>query len=317
MLNGTRRPLLSVLALVATTALLAGCFSIEATFTINDDATAEIDYLVLIDTEQLGEIADLLGEDAGGLDGLGGDALLQELTGDDDPCADLTSELTDYDVSTREIDDDGQVGVGCTVSGVPIEEISSLGDDTSSFSIEQDADGTSFDAVLEGVDELTGTGDDGSAEIVALLGLELDDLFTIRFVVTAPGSLGDNNATSTDGATATWVVTPDAEFVVDGDATMSAQWTPGDSGGSSTLIILIVIALVIAAAIVAFLLVKRSKRPSDAPEAAAGSPLEAPAASATPPPPPPPPPSTPDAGSTPPPPPPPPSSSSPPPPPAS
>jgi hypothetical protein len=150
----TSRTVTWAAAVAATSALLTGCFTVEATFTINEDATADLDYLVLIDTEQLQEFAGLLGEDAGELDELSGDALLEEFTGGDDPCADLTEELADYEVSIREIDENGEVGVGCTVSGVPIAELNSLGDDTSSFSIEQDDDGTRFRATLEGVDEL-------------------------------------------------------------------------------------------------------------------------------------------------------------------
>jgi hypothetical protein len=235
---------------------------VEATFTIGEDATAEVDYLVLIDTEQLQEFAGLLGEDAGELDDLSGDALLEEFTGGDDPCGDLTEELADYEVSIREIDENGEVGVGCTVSGVPIAELNSLGDDTSSFSIEQDDDGTRFRATLEGVDELTG--EPGDTEMMTeMLGVGLDDLFTIRFVVTAPGSLGENNATSTDGSTATWDVKADADFVTDGDATMTAEWTPGGGDDSSSIwIIVAIIAVVAAVAAAAVVLVKRSKRPA-------------------------------------------------------
>ncbi len=256
----TVRTSISALAVVAASALLAGCFTLEASFTINDDATADLDYLILIDTEQLQEFSSLLGEDVGALGDLSGDALLDEFFGGEDPCADLTSELTDFEVSTREINDGGEVGVGCTVTGVPIAELQSLGDDTSSFSIVQDDAGTRFDAVLEGVDELAG--DPSETEMMTeMLGVSLDDLFTIKFVVTAPGSLGENNASSTDGSTATWDVKADADFVTGGDASMTAVWTPGGGGdgGSSTWIILAIIAAaaVVAAAVV--VVVKRSK----------------------------------------------------------
>ena len=265
MARRTMKTAATALALAAASALLAGCFTVEATFTINDDATADLDYLVLIDTEQLQEFAGLLGEDAGALDELSGDALLEEFTGGDDPCADLTEGLTQYDVSTRQIDENGEVGVGCTVSGVPIAELNSLGDDTSSFSIEQDADGTRFNAVLEGVDELAGDPDETGA-MAEMLGLSLDDLFTIRFTVTAPGSLGENNASSTDGSTARWEVKPDADFVTDGDATMTAEWTPGGgSASSSTWIIILILAAVVAAAVIAFVLLRRSKGTADHP----------------------------------------------------
>lgn len=312
MTRRTTRTAASALALAAASAVLAGCFTVEATFTIKDDATADLDYVILIDTEQLQELSGLLGEDAGALDELSGDALLEEFTGGDDPCADLTAELTDYDVSTREIDEDGEVGVGCTVSNVPIAELSSLGDDTSSFSIEQDDQGTRFNAVLEGVDELAGDPAETDA-MVEMLGLTLDDLFTIRFTVTAPGSLGENNASSTNGSTATWEVKPDAEFVSDGDATMTAEWTPGGgSGGSSTWVIILIVAAVVAAAAVAFVLLRRSKSTTDQSgnDAATIEPTTQPAATPPPPgmapppspgtPPPPPPPGAPALPTTPP-----------------
>lgn len=293
----TLRTAISALAVIATSALLAGCFTLEATFTVNDDATADLDYLILLDTEKLEELSGLLGEDLGDVGDLSGDALLDEFFGGDDPCADLTEELTDYEVTTREIREDGEAGVGCTVIGVPIAELNSLGDDTSSFSIEQDDDGTRFNAVLEGVDELAG--DPSETEMLTeMLGVSLDDLFTIRFIVTAPGSLGENNASSTDGSKATWEVKPDADFVTDGDATMTAEWTPGGGGGGSSLwIILVIIAVLAAIAAVAVVLVKRSKGQgpgsSDAPAATpppSGTPPPpgTPTTPGTPPPPPPP-----------------------------
>lgn len=311
------------IALAVTSALLAGCFTVDATFTIKDDATADLDYLILIDTEQLQEFAGLLGEDAGALDELSGAALLEEITGGDDPCGDLTGELTDDDVTVRQIDENGEVGVGCTVSGVPVAELNSLGDDTSSFSIEQDDQGTRFNAVLEGVDELAGDPAETDA-MTEMLGVTLDDLFTIRFTVTAPGSLGENNASSTDGSTATWEVKPDSDFVTNGDATMTAEWTPGGGGsGSSPWIIIAIIAAVVAAAAIAFVLFKRSKDKPDATAAAVtdnpmappglaqqppgmtAQPPPPPASPSAPPPPPPALPGIPEPPSTPPPPPPP------------
>ena len=142
--------------------------------------------------------------------------------------------------------------------------------------------------MLEGVDELAG--DPSETEMITeTLGVSLDDLFTIRFVVTAPGSLGDNNASSTDGSKATWDVKPDADFVTDGDATMTAEWTPGGgSSGSSVWIILAIIAVVAAIAAVAVVLVKRSKGqspgPTDAPDPASSSPGTPPPPGMTPPP---------------------------------
>ncbi len=292
----TIRTAASALTIAATSVLLAGCFTVEATFTIKDDATADLDYLVLIDTEQLEELAGLLGEDAGALDELSGDALLEEFTGGDDPCGDLTQELTQYDVSTREVDENGQVGVGCTVSGVPVADLNSLGDETSTFSIEQDDDGTRFNAVLEGVDEIAG--DPADTEMMTeMLGVSLDDLFTIKFTVTAPGSLGENNASSTDGSTATWNVKPDADFVTDGDATMTAEWTPGgDDSGSSVLIIVAIVAVVAAVAALAVVLAKRSKGATPPAGGAVVDTPTSPPGATTPPPPPPPPMAAPTGG---------------------
>jgi len=312
MTRRTKTTVGSAIALAAASVVLAGCFTVDATFTIKDDATADLDYLILIDTERLQELSGLLGEDAGTLDELSGDALVEEITGGDDPCGDLTGELTDYDVTVRQIDENGEVGVGCTVFGVPIAELNSLGDDTSSFSIEQDDQGTRFNAVLEGVDELAGDPAETDA-MTEMLGVTLDELFTIRFTVTAPGSLGENNATSTDGSTATWEVKPDSDFVTNGDANMTAEWTPG-GGGSSTGIVIAIIAAVVAAAAIAFLLLKRSKgKPdteavalADNPMAPAGLAQQPPGMTAPPPPPPaspsapPPPPGIPEPPSTPP-----------------
>jgi hypothetical protein len=258
---------MTALGLAAASVLLAGCFSVEATFTINDDATADVDFVTLIDTSQLQEFAGLLGEDAAALEDLSGDALLNELTGGDDPCADFIGDFSDYDVSSREIDEGSEVGVGCTAKGIPISELNSLGDDTSSFTIEQDDDGTTrFDAVLEGVDELTGDPAE-TEQMTEMLGISLDDLFTIKFTVSAPGGLDEHNASSTDGSTATWDVKPDADFVTDGTATLSAVWTPGGGGddGSSWWIILLIVAAVVAIAAVAVVLVKRSKGAGDGP----------------------------------------------------
>lgn len=206
---------------------------------------------------------------------------------------------------------------------MPVAELNSLGDDTSSFSIEQDDQGTRFNAVLEGVDELAGDPAETDA-MTEMLGVTLDDLFTIRFTVTAPGSLGENNASSTDGSTATWEVKPDSDFVTNGDATMTAEWTPGGGGsGSSPWIIIAIIAAVVAAAAIAFVLFKRSKDKPDATAAAVtdnpmappglaqqppgmtAQPPPPPASPSAPPPPPPALPGIPEPPSTPPPPPPP------------
>ena len=57
--------------------MLAGCFSVESNITIDDDGTADVELVTLIDTDRLSELGGLLGEDTGMLDGLGGEELLQ------------------------------------------------------------------------------------------------------------------------------------------------------------------------------------------------------------------------------------------------
>jgi hypothetical protein len=263
-----RRPLrraATTVALVTASLALAGCFSVESNITINDDATADVELVTLIDTEQLSELGNLLGEDTGMLDGLSGEDLLNELTQGDDPCGDLGSSFTDYEVSTREIDNGTEVGVGCVVQGVPIDELNSIGAD-SSFAIEQDDTGTRFSAVLEGVDELT-----AGAEDLPLPGIDFDELFSIVFTATGPGSLGDNNATSTNGSTATWEITADAAFVEGGDATMTAEWTPsGDGSDNSWLIALLVVVGLALVGLIAFLLLRRRGQSSASAESTTG-----------------------------------------------
>ncbi len=262
----------AAVAVVAASLALAGCFSVESNITINDDGTADVELVTLIDTEQLAELGNLLGQDTGLLDGLSGEDLLNELTQGEDPCADLGSSFTDYEVSTREIDNGNEVGVGCVVQGVPIEELNSIGAD-SSFAIEQDDSGTRFSAVLQGVDELT-----AGAEELPLPGIDFDELFSIVFTATGPGSLGDNNATSTNGSTATWEITADAAFVEGGDATMTAEWTPGGSSDSSWLIVVLVVVGLVIVGLIAFLLLRRKGQSAE--------PVESTGIATTPPPPP-------------------------------
>ncbi|TFH14909.1 MAG: hypothetical protein E4H05_08890, partial [Acidimicrobiales bacterium] len=260
-----RRAAPAVLLVVASL-VLTGCFRFESTYTINDDGTADVSILTVIDTKQLEELGGLLGQDTTDLMDLGGEDLLSTLTEGDDPCGDVTGSLASYDVELEEINDGSEVGVKCTVSGVPIEELTTSGQD-SSISIEQDDAGTRFTATLQGVDELTGGADSG--DITELLGLSLDELFSIVFSVSGPGTLGDNNASSTNGSTATWDITADADFVVNGDATLTAEWTPGGSSGSNTWIIIVAVLVALAgiAAVVFFVLRGRSGTPAPAADA--------------------------------------------------
>jgi hypothetical protein len=282
--------------LVVASLVLTGCFRFESTYTINDDGTADVSILTVIDTKQLEELGGLLGEDTSGLLDLGGEDLLSTLTEGEDPCGDVTGSLDGYDVEVEEISEGSEIGVKCTVTGVPIEELTTSGQD-STISIEQDESGTRFTATLEGVDELTGGGD--AAEMTELLGVNLDELFSIVFSVAGPGSLGDNNATSTDGSTATWDITADADFVVDGDATLTAEWTPGGSSSSNTwIIVAVLVALAVIAAVVFFVLRSRKSTPPAADTSALADPTVADPAMtgvATPPMSPPPPPGAADA----------------------
>jgi hypothetical protein len=256
--------LTSLVAVAAITVLLTGCFSIESSFSVNDDGTADVTYRILVDVEQLEQLSSMMGEELGDMGGLSGDALIDEMMGGDDPCGDLESDLGDYDVSSTEIRDGGEVGVECTVSGVALEDINSsmASEDGSTFVLEQDDAGTRFTATLAGIDELTGAESD---EMTEMLDMSFEDLFSIVFTVSAPGSLGDNNATSTDGASASWAITPDADFVVDGAAQMNAEWSPGDSGSSSSTlwIILGIVAAVVVIGLIVFLVMRNKKSGGD------------------------------------------------------
>jgi LppM domain len=265
--RSVRRAVPAVL-LVAASLLLTGCFRFESTYTINDDGTADVSILTVIDTEQLEKLGGLLGQDTSDLMDLGGEDLLSTLSEGDDPCGDITGSLSSYDVELEEINDGSEVGVKCTVSGVPIDELTTSGQD-SSISIEQDDTGTRFTATLQGVDELTGGADTG--DITELLGLSLDELFSIVFSVSGPGTLGDNNASSTSGSTATWDITADADFVVDGDATLTAEWTPGGSSSSNAWIIIVAVLVALAGIAVVVFFVLRSRTGTPAPAADAPS----------------------------------------------
>jgi hypothetical protein len=325
-----------VAGLVAVTLLLTGCFSVELSYDINDDGTADVAILTLVDTAQLEELGSMLGEDTAGLADLSGDDLVQELTQGDDPCGDIATDLAEYEVDIEEISDGSEVGVRCTVKAVPLDELTDVGED-SSISIEQTDGTTRFEATLGGVDQFAGG---ETADLGGLLDIDLEELFSIVFSVSAPGSLGDNNASSTSGSTATWNITADAGFVTDGNAVMNAVWTPDGDSGSNTLIIVAIVAGLVALAVVGFLVLRnRSGSPTAAvadtgsstatslssPPTGASEPAPPSPGAASPPPsspgpasPPPPPPPSPGASASsppPPPPPPPPPSSEPPPPP--
>jgi hypothetical protein len=242
--------------------LLTGCFRLESTFDISDDGTADVEVVTAFDLGQLGQLAELFGQDASELEDLSGEDLLQEFAEGTDPCADLAGSISDLEVTTTEIDDGDVRGVGCTIEDVPIDELSALGDGTQ-LAITQTDEATTFELQLTGVGDLT-----GSTEEIPLPGLEIDDLIEVRFSATAPGSLEEENATSTSGATATWVVTADAEFVQGDTAVMTASWGPDDGSGSGWLIVLIVALVVIGLLVVLGLVLLPRLRP--APDELAG-----------------------------------------------
>jgi hypothetical protein len=243
--------------LVAATVLLAGCFRIESSFDIGDDGTVDVDLVAAVDVGQLRDLADTLGQDVPDLTDLSGEDLVQQF-GEGlglDPCADLARGLSGYDVTTNEIDEGDERGVECSIEDVPIDELTNLGG-ASSLAITQDGETTTFDLRLEGVSELTAASQD-----LPLPMFDIEDLFDIRFSASAPGSLEESNASETNGATATWVVTPDADFVTGDAATMSATWGPESSSGSGWLIALVVALVVIGLVVLAGVLLLPRLRP--------------------------------------------------------
>lgn len=285
--------------LVAATFVLAGCLSLETNISISDDGTADVELVTLIDTSQLEEFAEMFGEDVGDLSSLSGDQLLEEFSEGENPCDDLAGSFTDYEVTTVEVEEGSSRGVSCTVADVPIDELSSLGTD-SSMSIEQDDSGTRFELTLEGASDLTGGGE--TDEMTDLLGLTFEELFDIRFVVSAPGSLSEHNATSTDGGTATWQLSPEAEFLSGDTARMFATWEPGSDSGSTWIPIVVGVAIVAVAVIGAiFLFGRRSKSATPSGPGGADTMPPPPGAGSPPPPPPSAPPAAPPSAPPPPP----------------
>lgn len=245
----------------------AGCFAAEMKVTVNDDDTADIAYTLLVDVDQLGELAGVLGSEVPDLSGVTGDRLVQELFQGEDPCSDLRESLPGRDVTSSDVARGPRRGVACTATGVPLSELSNFGSDTTLSIVRSGAD-TTVEITLVDVQSLT----EETEDLGAMAGDAFADLLEISFVVSAPGALGETNATTVEGNTATWLVTPDAPFVVDGDAQMRGAWTAkgsSDGGaGAGVVIILVVAALAVVALVL--VLVRRRGRP------APGSPLPPP-----------------------------------------
>lgn len=229
--------------------LTTGCLSAEMKVAINDDDTADIAYTLLVDLDRLGELAAILGSAVPDTADLSGDELVKELFEGEDPCDDLRTTLTGREVISTEVTEGERRGVRCAATAVPLAELDNLGDDTT-LSIVRSGSSTTVDITLTGVDSLAADGED----LGAAIGSSFSDLLQISFVVSAPGTLGDNNATSVDGAVATWLVTPDASFVVNGDAQMRAVWSGGGSSGggmgAGVVAVIVLLGVVIVAAVV-------------------------------------------------------------------
>ena len=256
----TSRPLprrLGVAALATSfVALLAGCFAAEMKLTINDD-DVDIAYTLLVDVDQLGELAGMLGSELPDLSALSGEALIDEILEGDDPCADIRTAFADREVASTEVDEGGRRGVRCSVAAVPFAELSRLNDDTV-IAITRDGGTTSVTIDLDGVDDLTAEGDQLGAEI----GMAFQDIYEIRFVVSGQGTLTDHNASSIEGTTATWLITPTADFIDNGTARLRATWTGNSSGGDAGmgvgLVVAVVVGVLVVAAVVVVLVRRRS-----------------------------------------------------------
>jgi hypothetical protein len=251
----TVRRWIPAIALAASSLLLAGCFSAEQRISISDHGTADVEVSTAIDLDQVGRFAQMLGLDQSLLDSMTGQQLLDQFSEGQDPCGDLVGTLTGYDVQTREINEGSKRGIACTVSDVPIAELSAFGIGTS-LTIDQDDTGTRFDMTIDGGLPAE------SAQMTDLLGMSFEDLFDVKFVVSAPGRLTDSNATSTDGGTATWQLTPDAEFMQGSQARLFASWEPASSISDSWGVALgvIVLAGLVGGGIVAAVALNRSDR---------------------------------------------------------
>ena len=245
----------SVTMALVTAALLSGCLRFESSFDISDDGTVDVGILVAFDLKQLEEFAEMFGQSTEDLGELSGSDLLAELGEGSDPCADFTSSIADFGITTEEFAEGDLVGVRCTVLDVPIDDIENFGDE-SLLAITQNDGSTTFDLTLLGADELFGA----QEEAIPLPGFSFEEIFEIRVSASAPGSVSESNATSTDGAVATWVITPDAEFVSGDEAVMTARWEPGGSSDNDWILpLLIALAAVAVLAAVGIALARRSR----------------------------------------------------------
>ncbi|MCP3994534.1 MAG: hypothetical protein GY722_05640 [bacterium] len=124
----------------------------------------------------------------------------------------------DLEVKLAELSDDGGGGLGS--------------DMLSDFELTHEEDEYRFRADVSGVDEgLTeAVGDSGGDMLSGFDASLMEDLFEIRFRLTLPGTIGDNNADGVNGNTLTW----NLDVGADGDE-LYASSTAG--GGSSMMLI--------------------------------------------------------------------------------
>ena len=237
-----------LLAAVGSVIVLSGCLEVETKIDVSDDGTADVSSSVLLDVAELEALAGMFGGGDEELSDMSPDALADEMFGGEDPCADVTFDVGPDTIIVEEIDRDGKVGYSCLVEGVRVRDL--VDPETGTVMITQ-TDGVTEIALPFSADDL----DLADTDELEMLGAEFTDIFDISFVVSAPGQLVEHNATSTSGSTATWTVTPDAEFLTTGQ--MTARWESGSSGSGSIIVAVLLVIGIVAAIVVAITIRKR------------------------------------------------------------
>lgn len=249
----------SLLAVV----LLSGCLRTEVTFDVTSLETMDVSLVVAVDVEALKTFASTFGgeEEAAALEEMSGEELLNEFGDGEDPCSGAVGGFV-FEISAYEEGD--YRGVVCTARGIPTSELMEEFFGDAGALREGEATGT---WVLEGrlsdaldlaeeAEEAGGLGDMGDM-------FDPNELLELSVSITAPGALLEHNGTSAVGATVTWRVTADAEFMEGSDATLRAVWdvsSGGDSNsGSSPIAILIVVVLAVVIAAGVAVLAGRSR----------------------------------------------------------
>lgn len=237
--------------------VLSGCLRSEVRFDLQSPERTDVSFLIAIDLEVFGEILEGFGaaDEIEELESLSGQELISEIGEGEDPCTEVVGGVT---FAVEEYREGSLRGVRCTARDVAVAEVfGGFFDDPQALRVED----TTGRWVLEGrVAEALGV-----TEGADMLGEDFDvsELFDLRVVISAPGRLVEHNGTEVRDGAVTWVITPTAEFIEDGDAVLRAVWEPdGSSGGSSGDVVNGLLALVAALAIaaVALGLVRRSRR---------------------------------------------------------